>query len=178
MSYILEKPYTDEEYNKFKSLYVNILGLDTFENDNAIYALCGNEIVVDGEVVIDENYEHKVFLNAQKQLISSSVCNRNKKLYSGVEYKGVLFDSDTDQKINLSYTISTMQDGDTIVWYGMNNDELLCTKEDLNNIGYLIVQLHTYCWTRNAEIKRAIEQAETLEELEAIDISYDEMDNE
>ena len=178
MSYILEKPYTDEEYNKFKSLYINILGLDTFENDNALYALCGNEIVVDGEVVIDENYEHKIFIKIQKQMISSSECNRNKKLYSGVEYRGILFDSDADQKVNLLAMYSTMSDEDTIVWYGKNNDELLCNKEDLMNIGYLITQLHTYCWTRNAEIKQQIEQAETLEELESIDISYDQMDNE
>lgn len=111
-------------------------------------------------------------------LIDENNVNRNKKLLSGVIYKDILFDSDTEQKINLLSIYSDMSDEDTIVWYGKDNDELLCTKEDLRNIGDLIKELHTYCWTRNAEIKQQIEQAQTLEELDEIDISYDEMDNE
>ena len=102
---------------------------------------------------------------------------RTDLLNSGVLYKDVLFDSDTEQKINLLAMYYTMEDEDTIVWYGKNNDELLCNKEDLLNIGYLITQLHTYCWTRNAEIRQAIDNAETLEELREVDVSYDKMDN-
>lgn len=97
---------------------------------------------------------------------------RDTALLGGVTYQGVLFDSDTDQKINLLSTVETLSDEDTIVWYGMNNEPLLCNKEDLYNIGYLIKELTTYCWTHNAEIKQAIQNAETLEELEAIEINY------
>ena len=116
--------------------------------------------------------EHK------EQKYMQNEITRTNKILSGVLYKDVLFDSDSDQKVNLLAMYSIISDEDTIVWYGKNNNELLCNKEDLQNIGYLITQLHSYCWTRNAEIKQAIEQARTLEELEAIDISYDKMDNE
>lgn len=97
---------------------------------------------------------------------------RDNALLGGITYKYILFDSDTDQKINLLSTVETLSDEDTIVWYGMNNEPLLCSKEDLYNIGYLIKELTTYCWTHNAEIKQAIQGAETLEELEAIEINY------
>ena len=74
-------------------------------------------------------------------------------------YNNVLFDSDTDQKVNLIGKISTLNDGDNIVWYGMNNDELLCNKQDLLNIGMMIEELHTYCWDRNSEIKLQINKS-------------------
>ena len=97
---------------------------------------------------------------------------RDEALYGGVTYQNVLFDSDTDQKINLLATIDTMKDTDTMTWYGMDNQGLLCTKQDLVNIGQLIIQLHSYCWNMNAYIKEQIEEAQTIEEVEAIVIDY------
>lgn len=97
---------------------------------------------------------------------------RDTALYRGVTYREILFDSDTDQKVNLLATFSTMSDEDTIIWYGMYNEPLECTKEDLMSIGSLIKDLHAFCWTRNAEIKTAIEEAESVEELDAVEISY------
>ena len=44
-------------------------------------------------------------------------------------------------------------DEDTITWYGMDNQGLLCTKADLMAIGGLITELHSYCWNLNAYIK-------------------------
>ena len=98
---------------------------------------------------------------------------RDAKLLAGVTYKGVLFDSDTDQKVNLSAQIEFMDDIETVNWYGMDSiSYVVCTKEDLLNIGGLIKQLTTYVWTHNSEIITAINNAETIEEVEAIDIEY------
>lgn len=97
---------------------------------------------------------------------------RDAALIQGVTYKGVLFDSDTDQKINLLSIIDTMSEEATTVWFGMDNTPLVCTKEDLRNIGNLIKDLHTFCWTKNAEIKAEIGYASTIEEVEAIEIDY------
>ena len=55
----------------------------------------------------------------------------------------------------------------------MDNDELLCNKEDLINIGMIIEEFHTYCWDRNSDIKLQINKAKTIEELNSIDISYE-----
>ena len=97
---------------------------------------------------------------------------RDNALNAGVEYKGILFDSDTEQKINLLGMISILGDEDMITWYGMNNESLNCSKDDLYAIGELITQLHKFCWDKNAEIKADIAEAETLEEVEAIEIDY------
>lgn len=98
---------------------------------------------------------------------------RDEALNRGVTYNNILFDSDTDQKVNLLATVSMMQDTDTIEWFGMNNDSLVCTKQDLLNIGGLITALHSFCWAKNAEIKEQIKQAETIEEVENIEINYE-----
>lgn len=97
---------------------------------------------------------------------------RDEALYRGVEYQGILFDSDVDQKVNLLATVSMLPEGGTITWFGMNNEALECTKEDLINIGSLIIQLHSFCWTKNAELKNAIQEAESKEELDEIVIDY------
>lgn len=97
---------------------------------------------------------------------------RDEALNQGVVYEGVLFDSDTDQKVNLLAIVSTMGDEDTITWFGKDNQPLECNKEDLTNIGGLITQLHSFCWAKNAQIKEEINGALTVEAVEAIKINY------
>jgi hypothetical protein len=98
---------------------------------------------------------------------------RDKALLDGVTYQNVLFDSDTDQKVNLLATVGMMSDTDTVVWYGMDNKGLLCTKADLMAIGQLITELHSFCWNNNAYIKEQINNAESIEEVENIEINYE-----
>ena len=98
---------------------------------------------------------------------------RDKALFGGVEYQNVLFDSDTDQKTNIIGKVMTMSDTDTETWYGMDNTALLCTKADLMAIGGLITELHSFCWQNNAYIKEQINQAESIEDVENIEISYE-----
>lgn len=121
---------------------------------------------------IEVPYEEYQLFNLKNEKVILNDELRDSALLGGVEYQGVLFDSDTDQKINLLATVNTMADEDTIVWYGMNNDYLECTKADLFAIGQMIINLHSFCWTKNATIKQAIEDATTIEEVEAIEIDY------
>lgn len=109
---------------------------------------------------------------AKQEKIAENDTARDEALNSGVTYQGILFDSDTDQKVNLLATVSMMSDTDTITWFGMDNQPLECTKEDLLNIGGLITQLHSFCWNKNAEIKTAINEASAIEEVENIKIDY------
>ena len=111
--------------------------------------------------------------NAKRAKISENDTVRDAALNRGVTYEGILFDSDTDQKINLLATVNVMGDEDEVTWFGMNNEALLCTKADLMQIGGLIIELHTFCWTKNAEIKGEIAAAETLQEVEEIEVDYD-----
>lgn len=132
------------------------------------YKIVNDEIIkkTDEEIAADELEKAKQTKVYENDYTRDSVIN------GGVVYKNVLFDSDTDQKVNLIGISQEMSDTDTIVWFGKNNDALECTKEDLENIGALITQLQTFCWTRNAEIKHAISLAETIEEVTEIVIDY------
>lgn len=60
MSYKLDKPFTQQQKNEFLEKYnrdENMLRIE--ETDTALYALEPNEIMVDGEPVIDPEYETK-----------------------------------------------------------------------------------------------------------------------
>lgn len=127
-------------------------------------------------VVIDPELEEKKLAEAKKEKIEINDSMRDEALNQGVVYKDVLFDSDTDQKVNLLAIVSTMGDTDTIVWFGKDNQPLECNKEDLINIGGLITMLHSFCWNKNALLKAEINNAQTVEEVNAIEINYESED--
>ena len=178
MSYKLEKPYTQQEKTDFIFKYNQDCFQEGYncrieESETALYALEENELLQGDEVVIDPEYEAKHLEQVKQAKIKENDNLRDIALNRGVEYQNILFDSDTDQKVNLLAITSSMGDEMTIPWYGMNNNVLIATKEDLTNIGNLIVELHTLCWTENARVKGAIEAAETIEEVENIEINYE-----
>lgn len=113
--------------------------------------------------------------NAKNEKLVENDLLRDEKLNSGILYNDILFDSDIDQKINILATLSTMADEDTITWYGMNNDGLLCTKQDLLAIGNAIKELHIYCWNKNARLKDAINSARTINSLNKIEVNYNDI---
>ena len=145
---------------------------ECIEVSKEIYDNIEQYIYSDGEIVINPEWDN-IQLNKRKtERVAENDVLRDTALLSGVIYQNILFDSDTDQKVNLLATVGMMSDEDTILWYGMDNQGLLCTKADLMAIGGLITELHSFCWQNNAYIKEQIEQAETIEELEQIEINY------
>lgn len=125
------------------------------------------EIIPDPEDLLKIAKEQKIAENDEK---------RDVALLKGVTYNNVLFDSDTEQKTNLTAKFLMMSDTDTVTWFGMDNQALLCTKADILAIGQLIEELHSFCWENNAYIKEQIANAETVEEVNAIEINYDRAD--
>lgn len=134
-------------------------------------------IYKDGKIIKNPEWDNICLEQKKQEFIAENDRLRDEKLLEGVTYNNVLFDSDTDQKTNLLATYQMLSDEDTITWYGKDNKALLCTKQDLLAIGKLIIQLHSYCWNMNAYIKEQIENANTLEDLNNINISYIIEDN-
>ena len=153
IKFYVEQPLNSSFYN-----------VDKWEETQDEYVLCGDEYVLKND--------NKAVEQAKEIKIKANDTARDEALLQGVYYKDVLFDSDTDQKINLLAIVSTISDEDTIIWFGMDNTPLECTKEDLINIGGLITTLHSFCWSKNAELKSRIHEAETVKEVEAIEIVY------
>ena len=146
------------------------------ELDSALYNLDKVEQTQDEYILVNDEYvlktDDKALYQARDNKIIENDIARDEALNQGVTYKEVLFDSDTDQKVNLLAIVSSMTDVETITWFGKDNQPLECTKEDLVNIGSLITQLHSTCWNKNAQIKAQITQAQTIEEIESIEINY------
>ena len=219
MSYEIKKPITDKERADFIVKYNYEQGLNIEDTEMYLFALEENEIMGEKEIeteVIDPETEEthteiitipypvenpaypEIELTKAKALkVAENDTARDEALNAGVEYKGVLFDSDTDQKVNLLAIVSTMTtypDGredvvdeqnedyisgegsipETITWFGKDNQPLECEKSDLIAIGGLITQLHSFCWNKNAQIKLLISEAQTVEDVNAIEIDYQE----
>ena len=155
---ILNKPYTEQERINFIVSNNHKLEYEVKETDDALEAW--------GED------SQELLTRAKNEKILENDTKRDIALNKGVEYKNILFDSDTDQKVNLLAIVSTMQDEDIITWFGNDNQPLECNKQDLINIGSLITKLHSFCWNKNAEIKEQIYMAEAIEEVEGIEIEY------
>ena len=137
------------------------------ETDNQIIEIA-TEIIPDPIEVLNQAKEQKLQENDRL---------RDEALKQGVCYKGILFDSDTDQKINLLAMLQTLADDGTIAWYGMDNQMLICNKFDLIEIGDLITKLHNFIWNENAKIKNKIENAKNQDELKEIIINYEFLAN-
>lgn len=119
---------------------------------------------------------NNILLEQEKQLkILENDTKRDERLASGVEYKGVMFDCDTDQKANLLGVSQFMGEEDKITWFGMDNQSLLMGKEDMLALGQIIVTLTNNLWNYNANIKYQIEQAKNVAEVQKIFIDYDNL---
>ena len=149
-------------------------GDDTFsvEITEDVYDNIEQYIWNGSEVVYNPDYDNILLEQKKAEKVELNDTLRDTALLSGVTYQNVLFDSDTDQKVNLLATVNMMSDTDTITWYGMDNQGLLCTKADLMAIGGLITELHSYCWNMNAYIKEQIAGAGTISDLEKVEINY------
>ena len=172
LMYKLDKPYTDEEKLNFIVTHNYDNGRRIEETETCLYALEDNEIMQDGVPIVNPDWDSIQLAQAKQDKIALNDELRDTALLRGVTYNNVLFDSDTDQKANIMGCVFTMSDEDTITWWGMDNQGLLCTKADLIAIGGLITELHSFCWGMNAYIKEQIQTAQTVEEIEAIEISY------
>lgn len=131
-------------------------------------------IIQGGKLIENPANASKEIANLKMELFAKNEKIRDEFMLSGVTYKGVIFDSDDEQKINLMYAVSMLSDTDTIEWTGKDGiSKLICTEQDLTQIGKLIQAKISYVWQyRNSEIKTQIMNAKTIEELNAIDISY------
>lgn len=147
--------------------YCDILDLSymiEIPDNGELYKLINNEIVKDSEKELVQAKQDKLAENSQK---------RDEKLLAGVTYQNVLFDSDTDQKINLMFAANSMSDTDTVIWFGKNNDPLECTKADILAIGALVSELTSKIWSEiNPQYIAQINSATTVEEVNAIVIDY------
>ena len=174
MGYTLAKPFSDVARADFICLHQ---GLNYYEDDNCIIMYANTEKIVNGVAVDrsqDADYIAEQLAEAKIAKLQENINKRDTRLVAGVTYKNVLFDSDQDQKINLSAIASNMSDTDIITWFGKDGvSSLNCTKTDIEAIGKLIIALTQDVWSNlNPTYINKINACKTIEELNEIEIDY------
>ncbi len=126
------------------------------------------------EKLYTEDYLEE-FLSLEKaKKLNENKAKREEKLKSGVNYKEIIFDSDSEQKSNLNSVINSISETENITWFGLDGiSHLNCSKSDLININNLINEQTARVWAElNPKYIQEIQNAKSLTELNAITIKY------
>ena len=177
MSYKLEKPYTDKERADFVVLYNHNQGLIIEETDTALYALAADEIMQNGVPVKNPNYAAEQLEAEKVKRLEENKEAYNAALKAGVTYKNALFDCDTLAAVRVMGQMAAMQamavsEEPTIDWFDYDYQPVTLTTEEFLELAGLITLNTRRIETLNCGFNTAISGAESLAELEAINISY------
>ena len=177
MSYKLEKPYTDRERADFVVLYNHNQGLIIEETDTALYALDADEIMQNGVPIKNPNYAAEQLEAEKAKRLEENKEAYNAALKAGVTYKNALFDCDTLAAVRVMGQMAAMQamavsEEPTIDWFDYDYQPVTLTTEEFLELAGLITLNTRRIETLNCGFNTAISSAESLEELEAINISY------
>lgn len=177
MSYKLEKPYTDKKRADFVVLYNHNQGLIIEETDTALYALDADEIMQNGVPVKNPNYAAEQLEAEKVKRLEENKEAYNAALKAGVTYKNALFDCDTLAAVRVMGQMAAMQamaisEEPTIDWFDYDYQPVTLTTEEFLELAGLITLNTRRIETLNCGFNTAISGAESLAELEAINISY------
>ena len=124
-------------------------GFTAYTEEQVSSYYVGTHQIIDGvltDITGTPEYIAEELAKAKEAKLQENATKRDEHLLAGVVYKDILFDSDTDQKINLQFYVPNMSDTDTVIWFGKDNQPLECTREDLMAIGGLIGSLTVKVW--------------------------------
>ena len=177
MSYKLEKPYTDKQRADFVVKYNHNQGLIIEETDTALYALEPDEIMQEGVPVKNPDYETQQLEAAKEAKLLENKEAYEAALKAGVTYKNALFDCDTLAAVRVMGQMAAMQamaisEEPTIDWFDYDYQAVTLTVAEFLELAGLITLNTRRIETLNCGFNTAILGAGSIEELEAINISY------
>lgn len=160
--------------------------IEVFEGSDNVWARSNGYVEIDVIMCNDniwrlvsevesEEFKAKELEEAKVLKHAENIQKRDERLRAGVEFKGVMFDSDTDSKVNIMGAVSTLPDDAVVGWNSMDNQTVILTKAELNELGGLLVTLTSLIWGENGlnvQFINAINAAQSLEEVAAIEIDY------
>ena len=177
MSYKLEKPYTDKQRADFVVKYNHNQGLIIEETDTVLYALEPDEIMQEGVPVKNPDYETQQLETAKEAKLLENKEAYEAALKAGVTYKNALFDCDTLAAVRVMGQMAAMQamaisEEPTIDWFDYDYQAVTLTVAEFLELAGLITMNTRRIETLNCGFNTAILGAGSIEELEAINISY------
>ena len=178
MSYKLEKPYTDTQRADFIVEYNRKNGLRIEETDKNLFALESNEIIVDGEPVINPDYEREHFEQVRALKLKETETKCTEKRYSQtftVELQEQECEFDTTEQTQSDLqtaAIVTSSGGTYDNWVTNNGVVLNLTMQDVQTVFAQFFLLVSPLYTKQLEYVQQINACTTAEEVETIVINY------
>ena len=165
----LQKPYTDIERADFIVENNHQKGYEIKETEYELQAWG-----YDSEELLQQAKENKIAENDAK----ANEYRYSQEFTVTIQDKECLFDTkkETQNDLNTATNFCLATGGTYDNWVTNNGIKLSLTLEDIAIIGREF-KAKADVYSLWAEYKEAIEQAETIEQLEEIDISYDRVDN-
>lgn len=179
MSYKLEQPYSITERTDFLVEQEQKNGRIIVETEDAMYALEPWEKFENGQVVDDENYPLRVLESGKVKKLAENKEAYELALKSGVVFKDTLFDCDTLAAVRVMGQLVATQSAaiaaeETIEWFDYNYKPVTLSIPEFMELAGLITLNTRRIETLNCSFNTAIQSAETIEELEMIEIDYTE----
>ena len=179
----MNKNYTDKEYadksaeaNELgKVLYIVVkqdIGNLVIAEEN--YYICYEDNITDGTV--NPDFEADKIDNLRSQLNTDNTEKAKACIENGfVEYKNAQFETNAQTVGDLTATMLIMQASgiESYEWLSKDDKVVVLTLADFGILGGLIAGYKAHVWNDEyIGYKTQIENAQTLEELEAIEIIY------
>lgn len=158
----LNKPYTEEQRLNFIVEQSHGKGYEIKETENALQAWSKTETEVLQVLKVSKHEENT-------RLAKLAVENGH------VVFKGAEFETNAQTVGDLTATMLLMQSSgiETYSWLSKDDRVVALTVEDFGTLGGLIAEYKNIIWQEKyIAYKAAIEQAETIEAVNAIDIDY------
>lgn len=181
MSYKLEKPYNDVQYAEFISKYNHNLGLKIAEATDILYALEADEIIAGDEVIKNPEYENEKLEKAQAQKLAENATALEKKDSFSTSLGSVKIQTPVGRidvvvtsMLNIvNITQANLPEGFLRVYIeGVETPSPEMTPQQVGGFYLEIAQKLKALDTLYKSYETAINESQTLEDLEAIEIEY------
>jgi len=180
MSYKLEKPYTDTQRADFIVEYNHKNGLKIEETDKNLFALEANEIIVDGEPVINPDYEQEHFEQVKALKLKENDEKVNIALVQTFTIEvgedktpcEFIYNEKTERNLNSSAIGFLAGQYETKQWTDEQGITVNLSAEDVAAVLLTFNDFANAIWDKWGNYKQQIEQCETAEEIEEIVINY------
>ena len=133
--------------------------------------------IVDFRFADTDEYKSEQLAKAKKTKLAENKTAYDAALKAGVTYKGELFDCDTLAAVRIMGQMVAAQtqaiaDEETIDWFDYNYKPVTLTISEFMELAGLVTLNTRRIETLNCGFNTAVENAQTIEEIEAIEIDY------
>lgn len=131
-------------------------------------------IFINGEIILNPDYDNELLNQAKESKISKINESKEQAFKSGIIFKNEHFDCDDraqDRTGNRLLLLQAMP-AETLEWLDYNYKPVVLTSTEFQHLCAAIFERIQFIEFKTGELFDAVNAAQTLEELEAVEINY------